>query len=129
MNVPPDLKYSQTHEWARVEADGTLSVGITDHAQQMLGDIVYVEPPEIGSQFAANAECAAVESVKAAADVYAPVSGEVVAVNVALRDAPQAINQDAYAAWIFRLKPDKPSEFGSLLDAAAYASIVEPAEK
>ena len=129
MKVPAGLKYSQTHEWLRPEADGTVSVGITDHAQQMLGDIVYVEPPEIGKKFAAKAECAVVESVKAAADIYAPVSGEVVAVNGALRDAPQAINEDAYAAWIFRLKPDNASELGSLLDAAAYASTVETAEK
>ena len=129
MNVPESLKYTASHEWVRAEPDGTLSVGITDHAQQMLGDIVFVEAPEIGKKFAANAECAVVESVKAAADIYAPVSGEVVAVNGALRDAPQAINEDAYAAWIFRLRPDNVSELGSLLDAAAYARTVETAEK
>ncbi len=129
MNPPADLKYTNTHEWARAEADGTLSVGITDHAQEMLGDIVFVEPPEIGRKLAAGAECAVVESVKAAADIYAPVSGEVVAVNAALADAPQSINQDAYGAWIFRLKPANAEELGSLLDAAAYAAIVESAEK
>jgi len=129
MNIPTDLKYSKTHEWARAEADGTVSVGITDHAQEMLGDIVFVEPPEVGRKLAAGAECAVVESVKAAADIYAPVSGEVVAVNTALGDAPQLINRDAYAAWIFRLKPGKAEELGSLLDAAAYAGVVEAAEK
>jgi len=129
MNLPADLKYSKTHEWVRAEADGTLSVGITDHAQEMLGDIVFVEPPEVGRKLAAGAECAVVESVKAAADIYAPVSGEVVAVNAALADAPQSINQDAYGAWIFRLKPGNAEEIGSLLDAAAYARVVEAAEK
>jgi len=129
MNLPADLKYSKTHEWVRAEADGTLSVGITDHAQEMLGDIVFVEPPEVGRKLAAGAECAVVESVKAAADIYAPVSGEVVAVNAALADAPQSINQDAYGAWIFRLKPGNADELGSLLDAAAYAGVVEAADK
>ena len=129
MNPPADLKYTKTHEWARAEADGTVSVGITDHAQEMLGDIVFVEPPDIGRKLAAGAECAVVESVKAAADIYAPVSGEVVAVNAALADAPQSINQDAYGAWIFRLKPSNAEELGSLLDAAAYAGVVEAADK
>lgn len=129
MNPPADLKYTQTHEWARAEADGTVSVGITDHAQEMLGDIVFVEPPEVGRKLAAGAECAVIESVKAAADIYAPVSGEVVAVNAALADAPQSINQDAYGAWIFRLKPGNAEELGSLLDAASYAGVVEAAEK
>ncbi len=129
MNLPADLKYTKSHEWARAEADGTVSVGITDHAQEMLGDIVFVETPQVGRKLAAGAECAVVESVKAAADIYAPVSGEVVAVNAALADAPQSINQDAYGAWIFRLKPGNAEEFGSLLDAAAYARVVEAAEK
>ena len=120
MNVPAQLRYSKTHEWARLEADGTVSVGITDHAQERLGDMVFVELPGIGRKLSAGAECAVVESVKAAADVYAPVSGEVVAVNAALLDAPQSINQDAYASWLFRLKPDNPAELGSLLDARAY---------
>jgi len=121
MNVPAALRYSKTHEWARLEADGTVSVGITDHAQERLGDMVFVELPDIGRKLAAGTECAVVESVKAAADVYAPVSGEVVAANAALLDAPQSINQDAYASWLFRLKPDNPAELGSLLDARAYA--------
>jgi glycine cleavage system H protein len=121
MNVPATLRYSKTHEWARLEADGTVSVGITDHAQERLGDMVFVELPGIGKKLSAGTECAVVESVKAAADVYAPVSGEVVAANAALLDAPQSINQDAYASWLFRLKPDDPTEFGSLLDAREYA--------
>ncbi|OGA15341.1 MAG: glycine cleavage system protein H [Betaproteobacteria bacterium RIFCSPLOWO2_02_FULL_65_20] len=121
MNVPAALRYSKTHEWARLEADGTVSVGITDHAQERLGDMVFVELPDIGRKLAAGTECAVVESVKAAADVYAPVCGEVVAANAAVRDAPQSINQDAYASWLFRLKPDDPAELGSLLDARAYA--------
>jgi glycine cleavage system H protein len=121
MNTPSELRYSKTHEWARLEADGTVSVGITDHAQERLGDMVFVELPDIGRKLTAGTECAVVESVKAAADVYAPVRGEVVAANAALRDAPQSINEDPYAAWLFRLKPDDPAELGSLLDARAYA--------
>ena len=121
MNVPAELRYSKTHEWARLEADGTVSVGITDHAQERLGDMVFVELPGIGKKLTAGSECAVVESVKAAADVYAPVGGEVVAANAALRDAPQSINENAYAAWLFRVKPDDLSELGSLLDARAYA--------
>ena len=120
MNIPAELRYSKTHEWSRPEADGTVSVGITDHAQERLGDMVFVELPDIGKKLTAGTECAVVESVKAAADVYAPVSGEVVAANTALGDAPQSINQDAYAAWLFRLKPDNPAELASLLDARAY---------
>ncbi len=120
MNVPAELRYSKTHEWARLEADGTVTIGITDHAQERLGDMVFVELPGIGKKFSAGTECAVVESVKAAADVYAPVSGEVVDVNSALLDAPQSINEDAYGSWLFRLKPDNPAELGSLLDARAY---------
>jgi len=122
MNVPAELRYSKTHEWARLEADGTVSVGITDHAQERLGDMVFVELPDIGKKLTAGTECAVVESVKAASDVYAPVSGEVVAANAALRDAPQLINENPYAAWLFRLKPDNPAELGSLLDAPAYTA-------
>jgi glycine cleavage system H protein len=121
MNTPSELRYSKTHEWARLEADGTVSVGITDHAQERLGDMVFVELPDIGTKLTAGAECAVVESVKAAADIYAPLCGEVVAANAALRDAPQSINENPYAAWLFRLKPDDPVELGSLLDARAYA--------
>lgn len=121
MNLPAELRYSKTHEWARLEADGTVSVGITDHAQERLGDMVFVELPDIGRQLTAGTACAVVESVKAAADIYAPVSGEVVAANAALLDAPQSINENAYGAWLFRIKPDDPSELGSLHDARAYA--------
>jgi len=120
MNVPSELKYAKTHEWARLEADGTVSVGISDHAQERLGDMVFVELPEVGAKLTAGTECAVVESVKAAADVYAPVSGEVVAANAAVRDQPQAINEDPYAAWLFKLRPADPSEFERLLDAKAY---------
>ncbi|PIQ09723.1 MAG: glycine cleavage system protein H [Hydrogenophilales bacterium CG_4_9_14_3_um_filter_59_35] len=125
MSIPSDLKYTQSHEWARLEADGTVTVGITHHAQELLGDMVYVENPSVGRQLAAGEECAVVESVKAASDVYAPVAGEVVAVNATLADAPEAINQDAYAAWMFKIKPSNPADVGGLLDAAAYQALVE----
>ena len=120
MNIPPELKYSTTHEWARLEADGSVSVGITDYAQERLGDMVFVQLPEVGSKLSAGTECAVVESVKAAADVYAPVSGEVVAANAALCNKPQTINEDAYTAWLFKVKPADASDLGSLLDAKAY---------
>ena len=120
MNLPSELRYSRTHEWARLEADGTVSVGITDHAQERLGDMVFVELPQVGSRLTAGAECAVVESVKAAADIYAPVSGEVIAANAAVRDKPQAINENAYSAWLFRLKPSNPAQLAALLDAKAY---------
>ena len=125
MSIPSDLKYTQSHEWAKLEADGTVTVGITHHAQELLGDMVYVENPSVGRQLAAGEECAVVESVKAASDVYAPVAGEVVAVNATLADAPEAINQDAYAAWMFKIKPSNPADVGGLLDAAAYQALVE----
>lgn len=121
MKVPSELKYARTHEWARLEADGTVSVGISDHAQEKLGDMVFVELPEVGAKLTAGTECAVVESVKAAADVYAPVSGEVVAANAAVRDRPQSINEDAYAAWLFKLRPADPSDLEQLLDAKAYS--------
>ena len=123
MNVPANLKYTPSHEWARLEADGTLTVGITDHAQEALGDIVFLELPEPGRQLNAGQECAVVESVKAASDIYAPVAGEVVARNDAAVDAPETVNQDAYAAWLFKIKPATPNDLGSLLDAAAYTKI------
>jgi len=125
MSIPSDLKYTQSHEWARLEADGTVTVGITHHAQELLGDMVYVENPSVGRQLAAGEECAVVESVKAASDVYAPVAGEGVAVNATLADAPEANNQDAYAAWMFKIKPSNPADVGGLLDAAAYQALVE----
>ena len=128
MSIPADLKYTKSHEWVKQEADGTVSVGITHHAQEMLGDLVFVESPQVKRRLKQGEACAVVESVKAAADVYAPLSGEVVAANTELADAPEKINQDAYAAWIFRLKSDNPAEFATLLDAAAYRKIAD-AEK
>lgn len=123
MTTPVNLKYSPTHEWIRQEADGTVSVGITHHAQETLGDLVFVENPAIGRSLARGEPCAVVESVKTAADVHAPLSGEVVAVNAELADSPEKINQDAYAAWMFRLNPADLSELAALLDAAAYQKI------
>jgi glycine cleavage system H protein len=123
MNVPADLKYTKSHEWVKQEADGTVTVGITDHAQEALGDIVFLELPEPGRQVAAGKECAVVESVKAASDIYAPVSGEIVARNDAAADAPESVNQDAYATWLFKLKPANASDLAGLLDAAAYEKV------
>ena len=124
MNVPGNLKYTASHEWVRSEADGTVTVGITDHAQAALGDLVFLELPAVGRKVAAEEACAVVESVKAASDIYAPVAGEVVAVNDALASAPEQVNQDAYAAWLFRLKPADAGAVAKLLDAAAYAATV-----
>jgi len=123
MNVPANLKYAKSHEWAKLEADGLVTVGISDHAQEALGDIVFLELPQVGRKVAAGEECAVVESVKAASDIYAPIAGEVVAVNQAAADAPESVNQDAYAAWLFRLKPDNAADLDGLLDAAAYAKV------
>ncbi len=125
MTIPADLKYTASHEWVRREADGSMTVGITDAAQQMLGDLVYVEPPAAGRQLAVGEECAVVESVKSASDVYAPLAGKVTAANVELSGAPQLINQDAYGAWIFRIMPDNPADFDTLLDAAGYQAVVD----
>jgi glycine cleavage system H protein len=125
MNIPADLKYTPSHEWVRVEADGTLTVGITHHAQDLLGDMVFVENPAVGRVLGKGEECAVVESVKAASDVYAPVAGEVVATNGDVESSPEAINQDAYAAWMFKLKPADAGGAGDLLDAAAYQKLVE----
>jgi glycine cleavage system H protein len=123
MNVPADLKYTPSHEWVKQEADGTVTVGITDHAQEALGDIVFLELPAVGQQLAAGKECAVVESVKAASDIYAPVAGEIVARNDAAIDAPESVNQDAYAAWLFKLKPANAADLAGLLDAAAYEKV------
>jgi glycine cleavage system H protein len=125
MSIPTDLKYTKSHEWLKQEADGTVTVGISDHAQEALGDIVFLELPEIGRRVKAGEECAVVESVKAASDIYAPVSGEIVARNNAAVDAPESVNQDAYAAWLFKLKPSDPAEIGTLLDAAAYTEVAD----
>ena len=125
MSTPADLKYTPSHEWIRIEDDGTATIGITFHAQEQLGDIVFVQYPEVGRRFAKGEECGVIESVKAAADIYAPLSGEVIAINDQLDTAPQAINDNAYAAWIFKLRPSDSSEVGGLLDAAAYQKIAE----
>ncbi len=123
MKIPDDLKYTATHQWVRREADGTLTVGITDHAQDQLGDVVYVQHPEKGRKVKRGENCAVVESVKAASDIPAPVSGEIVAVNPALADAPQQLNEDPYAAWLFRIKPGNAAEIAELLDANAYRQL------
>jgi len=120
MKHPNNLKYTESHEWIRTESDGTITVGITDHAQDALGDLVFIELPEVGRKLAAEEACAVVESVKAASDVYAPAAGEVVAVNEAVVDAPGDLNKDPYAAWLFRIKPAAGFDAGKLLDAAAY---------
>ncbi len=123
MNVPANLKYTKSHEWVRAEADGTITVGITEHAQDLLGDLVFIDLPDVGKEFAAEQEAVVVESVKAAADVYAPVSGVITEVNPAVADAPESVNQDAYAAWLFKMKPANAADVDALLDAAAYTAI------
>ncbi len=125
MNIPGNLKYTASHEWVRLEDDGSVTVGITDHAQSLLGDMVFVETPEVGRKVSKGEECAVVESVKAASDVYAPISGEIVAINGDLDGSPEKINEDAFSAWMFKMKPENASDLGALLDAAAYRSVVE----
>ena len=125
MNVPENLKYTAEHEWIRTESDGTVTIGITDHAQSALGDLVFVEVPEAGRKLTAGEACCVVESVKAASDVYSPIAGEVVAANQAVVDAPEQVNQDPYGAWLLKLKPANAADLGKLLDAAAYAKGVE----
>lgn len=127
MNLPENLKYTAEHEWIRTEADGTVTIGITDHAQAALGDLVFVEVPEVGRKVAQNEACCVVESVKAASDVYAPIAGEVITGNPAVVDAPEQVNQDPYGAWLYKLKPANPADLGKLLDAAAYRKGVEAA--
>ncbi|MFT4101705.1 MAG: glycine cleavage system protein GcvH [Burkholderiaceae bacterium] len=120
---PSDLKYTSSHEWLRVEADGTATIGITAHAQEALGELVYVELPDVGRELAANEACVVVESTKAASDVYAPVAGTVTAVNTALADAPQTVNDSPYdAGWLFKLTLADPSQLAGLLSAADYAA-------
>ncbi len=123
--TPNHLKYTKSHEWVLSNPDGTLTVGITDHAQELLGDIVFIELPETGAHYDANQDCAVVESVKAASDIYSPVSGKILAVNDALVDSPEQVNADAYGAgWIFRLQPSAPGELAALLSAADYAALI-----
>jgi glycine cleavage system H protein len=120
MKLPQDLRYTQSHEWVRRESDGTVTIGITDHAQEQLGDIVFVETPQAGRKVSAGEAIGVVESVKAASDIYAPVAGEVVAANTELASAPEKVNEDAFAAWMFRIKPTNAADIEKLLDAAAY---------
>ena len=124
MKTPAELKYTESHEWVRKESDGTLTVGITDHAQEELGDLVFIELPAAGRKLAAGEACAVVESVKAASDIYAPVAGEIVDANQAVTDSPETVNADAYANWLFKLKPDSAGDVDKLLDAAGYAKAV-----
>lgn len=122
--IPAELRFAQSHEWARLEADGTVTVGISDHAQEALGDVVFVELAEVGKVFAAGDAAGVVESVKAASDIYAPVGGEVLAVNEALADSPEQLNEQPYDAWIFKLKPSSPADLDKLLDAAGYKAAI-----
>ena len=124
-NVPAELKYVDSHEWLRLEADGTVTVGITDHAQELLGDIVFVELPEVGASLSADEQAGVVESVKAASDVNAPIAGEIVEVNQAFVDAPETANTDPYGeAWFFRIKPANAADLDGLMDAAAYEAEI-----
>lgn len=120
MKLPQNLRYTASHEWARREPDGTVSVGITDHAQEQLGDIVFVEAPQVGRKVAAGESVGVVESVKAASDLYAPIAGEIVAANAELAGAPEKVNEDAFAAWMYRIKPANAADLDQLLDARAY---------
>ncbi|KVN66071.1 MULTISPECIES: glycine cleavage system protein GcvH [Burkholderia] len=124
-NVPADLKYTDEHEWIRTEADGTLTVGITDHAQSTLGDIVFLELPEVGKSVSAGDAVGVVESVKAASDIYSPVSGEIVAVNEAATDAPEEVNGDAYGVWLFKIKLAAGASTDKLIDADAYSKLID----
>lgn len=118
--APNDRKYSAEHQWALPESDGTITVGITDHAQETLGDLVFIQLPEVGSEVTANQQVAVVESVKTASDVFAPMSGKIIAINEAAADAPESINEDAYSAWLFKLQPSHPGQYDDLMDADAY---------
>jgi len=124
MKLPPELKYTDSHEWVRWETDGSATIGITDFAQESLGDLVFVELPQVGQSVKAGEPCAVVESVKAASDVYAPIDGEVLAVNQDVAEKPESINADAFSAWLFRLRPLESGAKARLIDAAQYASNV-----
>jgi len=128
-DVPNELRYTESHEWVRADEDGIATIGITDHAQELLGDLVFVELPEVGIELSVGSECAVVESVKAASDVFSPISGEVVEVNEVLADVPETINQDAYEeGWIVRVRLSNPSELEGLMDADSYAEHCESEE-
>lgn len=119
-NIPADLKYASSHEWARLEADGTVTVGITDHAQYQLGDLVFIELPQVGQHVTGGKEVAVIESVKAASDIYAPLSGSISAINQDAADNPERVNDDAYGTWLFRIKPENAADLDRLLDAEGY---------
>ncbi|MEN2395482.1 glycine cleavage system protein GcvH [Pseudomonas halotolerans] len=123
-NIPAELRFAESHEWARLEADGTVTVGISDHAQEALGDVVFVELTELGKVFSAGDQAGVVESVKAASDIYSPISGEVIAINEDLGGSPELLNSDPYGAWIFKLKPSNEAELDKLLDAAGYKAAI-----
>ena len=123
-NIPADLRFAVSHEWARLEADGTVTVGISDHAQEALGDVVFVELAEVGANVEAQGQAGVVESVKAASDIYSPVAGEVIAVNEELSGSPELLNSDPYGAWIFKLKPSDKADVDKLLDAAGYKAVI-----
>ena len=124
-NIPKELRYTKSHEWVKLNGDGSVTAGVTHHAQDLMGDMVYVELPQAGTKVTSGKECGVVESVKAASDVYAPVSGEIVEANAALADSPETVNKDCYGAgWMFRLKPANKAELDSLLDAKAYEALV-----
>ncbi len=125
MSIPADLRYTESHEWVRTEADGSVLVGITDFAQDALGDLVYIELPTVGKTVTAGQVVAVVESVKAASDIYAPVAGSVAAINEALKDAPEELNRDAFGAWPFRMRPENVADVGRLLDAKAYQAQID----
>ena len=123
-DIPAELRFAESHEWARLETDGTVTVGISDHAQEALGDVVFIELPAVGTVFAAGDQAGVVESVKAASDIYSPVGGEVIAINEALADAPESVNGEPYGAWFFKLKPSAAGELDKLLDAAGYKAAI-----
>ncbi len=125
MSIPATLRYTESHEWIRKEPDNTLTIGITDHAQSALGDIVFLELPEAGRVVKAGEEVAVVESVKAASDIYAPVNGEIIEANTAAVDAPDSVNSDPYSAWLFKIKPANLDDIDALLDAAGYAKAID----
>lgn len=125
-NVPNELKYSKEHEWLRKDADGNYTVGITEHAQELLGDMVFIDLPEVGATVTAGDDCAVAESVKAASDIYAPISGEIVAVNDVLSDSPERVNSEPYGeGWIFKIKASDEAQVAALLDASAYEALLE----
>lgn len=128
-DVPEDLKYTSDHEWARLESDGTVKIGVTDHAQRQLGDLVFVELPKVGDWYTANDACGTLESVKAVAELYFPVTGKVTACNERLNEEPELVNQEPYGdGWMFTIRPDSAADFNHLLDATAYTKLLTEEE-